>query len=249
MKFESPLKSGIFLKRYKRFFADFIFEDATLTAHIANSGSMKGCSEPNSECRFLHFTGETTRKIPYSLEMIRTPTSWVGVNTARPNQLIWEAWQANAISHWKAYDRAQKEVKINEASRIDFVLWSSNSLKTERLQKYDFNRCPPRLHLVEVKNVSMAAGSTAVFPDAVTERGQKHLRDLMKAIDQGHTAEIVYVIQREDCTGFAPADDIDPEYGKLLRKAERHGVRVTPYRCRLSETGIDLIAEPLELKL
>ena len=248
MKYPATLKQGIFLKRYKRFFADFTYENSTITGLVANTGSMKTCSEPNSPCLFLHQT-DKERKFPYSIEMIRGPTGWVGVNTARPNQLIWEAWERRSFSHWKKFDRAQKEVKINEASRIDFVLWNSKRLADERLKKYDFKKCPPSLHLVEVKNVSFGIDGRALFPDSITERGQKHLKDLMKAVDQGHSAEIIFVVQREDCKSFAPADDIDKEYGKLLRKSVEKGVRVSPYACQLSPEGIELIPKTLRLEL
>ncbi|MEQ1875786.1 MAG: DNA/RNA nuclease SfsA, partial [Bdellovibrionia bacterium] len=170
---------------------------------------------------------------------IRTPSSWVGVNTARPNQLIWDAWEAKSFSHWKNFDRAQKEVKINDHSRIDFVLWKSKEHELERLKKHNFANSPS-MHLVEVKNVSLGEKGRALFPDSVTERGQKHLRDLIGAIEQGHTAEIIFVVQREDCESFSPADDIDPEYGKLLRQARKKGVRVSPYACFLSENEIRL---------
>ncbi len=105
------------------------------------------------------------------------------------------------------------------------------------------------MHLVEVKNVSLGLDGRAMFPDSVTERGQKHLKDLMNAIDQGHTAEIIFVIQREDCRSFSPADDIDAEYGKLLRKAVQKGVKVSPYACRLTSESIELVPKLLPLKL
>lgn len=248
MKFPNELQEGIFLKRYKRFFADFRFKDTVYTGLVANTGSMKGVNEPGSPCRFLHHH-DKERKFPYSVEMIRTQDSWVGVNTARPNQLIWEAWEAQVFSHWKKFDRAQKEVKINDHSRIDFVLWNSKDLEFDRIKKYDFKKSKVKMHLVEVKNVSLGEKGRALFPDSITERGQKHLRELIEMIDYGHTAEMIFVVQREDCKSFSPADEIDEEYGKLLRTAAKRGVRISPYACTLSPHGIDLIAKPLRLTL
>jgi sugar fermentation stimulation protein A len=248
MKFPSPLKEGTFLKRYKRFFADFRFENTVYTGLVANTGSMKGCNEPGRPCLFLHHQ-DKERKFPYSVEMIRTTESWVGVNTARPNQLIWEAWENKVFNHWKKFDRAQKEVKINEHSRIDFVLWKSKDLEIDRLKKYDFKNSKAKMHLVEVKNVSLGENGCALFPDSVTERGQKHLKDLIQAVEYGHSAEIIFVIQRQDCTSFSPADAIDAEYGKLLRQASKRGVRVSPYACKLSSVDIEIIPKLLPCKL
>jgi sugar fermentation stimulation protein A len=248
MKYHAPLKDGLLLKRYKRFFADFSFENSTFVAHVANSGSMKGCSDPNSACRFLEHTS-STRKIPYSLEMVKTKTSWVGVNTMRPNQLIWDAWEAKLFPHWRGFDRAQKEVRIHDKSRLDMVLWESKHFPAEKLQKHDFSKTPPHLHLVEIKNVSMAESGRALFPDSITERGQKHLRDLMNAVQAGHTAELIFVIQREDCTSFGPADAIDPEYGKLLRQAAESGVEINAYACNLSHVALELSPKKLKIAL
>jgi sugar fermentation stimulation protein A len=272
MKYPIRLKEGVFLKRYKRFFADFTYENSQFTAHVANSGSMKGCNVEGSPCRFIHYEN-TARKLAYSLEMVKPSEYWVGVNTMRPNQLLWEAWESKSIAHWSAFDRAQKEVKINEHSRIDMVLWNSRDWEIDhfnklndgrhkkyekgrlknhaegRLKNHDFTKAVPKMHLVEIKNVSLAESSVALFPDSVTERGQKHLRDLMCAIDQGHTAELVFVIQREDCSSFSPADEIDSEYGRLLRVAVKHGVKVSIYSCLLSEDAIELNTNPIYLQI
>lgn len=247
IKFDKDLLEGKFLKRYKRFFADLEINGKKVTAHVANSGSMKGCNTPNVACR-ASFHDIESRKLKYALEMVKTPTGWVGVNTSHPNKLIHLSWQAGLIPHWKKYDGAQREVKINEASRLDLVLWKTKEFKEERIQKYDFKKKTPKFHMIEIKNVSLAENGVAMFPDSVTERGQKHLRELMKLVEYGHSAEIVFVIQREDCRSFSPADAIDPEYGKLLRQADKAGVQITAFGCKLSASGISL-GEQIPIKM
>ena len=213
MKFEIPLEQGRFLKRYKRFFADIEWKGQVITAHVPNTGSLKSCSEANSPCLFS-VSQNPERKLPYTLEMIQAPTgAWVGVNTANPNKLIKEALHQGHFEWWKNYAEIKPEFKISAESRLDFALSNPNSDKK---------------HFIEVKNVTMVENRIAKFPDAVSERGQKHLRDLMKLKSDGHTAEIVFTIQREDVDSFTTADEIDPQYGELFRKAIKSGVRVTP---------------------
>ena len=253
MKFENPLIEGVFVKRYKRFFADILLGDQTVVAHTPNTGSMKGCSDPNSACLVSPATNPE-RKLRYTLEMIRTPKSWVGVNTGNPPSLVRELFASQTVPHWKDFDGFQAEVKINALTRLDGALWKSSEQKNVKNGKLTKLEGP--LHFFEIKNVSLAVTvgenaaekTVAMFPDAVTERGQKHLQEMMDLMEQGFTCEMIYVIQREDCTEFAPADHIDPEYGKLLRKAVTKGLRVSALPCRLSKEEIVLQAEPLRVK-
>ena len=232
MEFKKPLKEGIFLKRYKRFFADIKWNGEIITAHVANTGSLKTCSEPNSPCLFtVH--DDPKRKLKYSLEMIKAPSgSWVGINTAIPNSLVKKALIEKILEHWEEWDEVHPEFKISDETRLDF-----------RLSKAS------KHHYIEVKNVTLARDGQAQFPDAVTERGQKHLRELMDLMKKGHTAELVFVIQREDCREFSPADDIDPEYGRLLRLAIKQGLRVTPLATKLTSEGITLTGKILKVSV
>lgn len=249
MEFQKPLKDGIFLKRYKRFFADVIVDGEVVVAHVANSGSMKTACAPERPCR-ITFHNDPKRKLKATLEMIQMPSGWVGVNTSHPNLLAWEAWEKHLLPHWRPFLKAQREVKISDSSRIDMVLWNPIDNSEEPL-KYPslFKNENQRYHFVEVKNVSLAQETRALFPDSVTERGQKHLRELMDLMAKGHTCEMVYVIQRENITEFAPADDIDPAYGQLLREAISKGLTVTPLICALTRTGIELSATAVPLKI
>ncbi|RYZ67324.1 MAG: DNA/RNA nuclease SfsA, partial [Proteobacteria bacterium] len=205
MKYRVPLDEGLFLKRYKRFFADIQWQGQTLIAHVANTGSMKGVNNPGQPCLFSH-TDNPDRKLRQTLEAIRSMSgAWIGVNTATPNAIVRETLERivaappaekfhKSWSHWHGYDSVKPEFKISAETRLDFALGKTGSDKK---------------HFIEVKNVTLAEGEVAMFPDAETTRGQKHLQELMKLVDEGHTAEILFTIQRNDCEHFAPAHLID----------------------------------------
>lgn len=244
MKYNRHLDEGVFLKRYKRFFADIDWKGEKLTAHVPNTGSMKSVNNPGAQCLFSH-SDNPERKLKQTLEMIKAPSgAWVGVNTATPNTVVRETlmsvvgkiggkvpgnWQ-----HWAEFDEVKPEFKISAETRLDFALSKKNSDKK---------------HFIEVKNVTLAEGPRAMFPDAETTRGQKHLQELMDLMAQGHTAEILFTIQRNDCTEFAPADEIDPEYGRLLREAAKKGLRISPFIVDLSPIEAVLSDKLLPLKL
>ena len=239
MNLPGPIVEGNFLKRYKRFFADIDLNGQPVTAHVPNTGSLKSCLNPQSLSR-LSYNDDPKRKLKYTLQMIKTPSSWVGVNTSLTNSLVWEAWEKKWIPHWKPFHCAKREVKISKETRFDMALWknstelpSESKITPKHLTQHTF-------HFVEVKNVTLAENGKAYFPDAVTTRGQKHLRELMKLQQEGHSCEIFFVIQRMDCNRFGPADNIDPEYGKLLRKAHQVGVLVSVYACELKKNKIVL---------
>ena len=243
MKYPSPLIKGRFIRRYKRFFADVEIEGRVVTAHVPNTGSLKTCLEDNAVCYLTHHSNPQ-RKLSWTLERIVVNGQKIGLNTRTPNALVYEAWEKNRISHWTNFDRIQKEVKINEHSRLDLTLWSSKDhphLKTLKALK----TFPSPLHFVEIKNVTMADferpkknsktpktpwTGTGLFPDAQTSRGVKHIQELINLIDQGHTGEMVYTIQREDVHSFNIARQIDPLYYKTLQEGLSKGLLVTPLK-------------------
>jgi sugar fermentation stimulation protein A len=217
-----PLQEGQFLKRYKRFFADVKLGNETVVAHVANTGSLKGvCDKPHA-CRVEH-NNDPNRKLKYTLMQVGIDTTWVGVNTHLANTLVHEAWKNQQIPHWRKYTNIQPEYKLSKETRLDFLL--SNTAHK---------------HYVEVKSVTLAEGSCALFPDAVTERGQKHLRELISLLGPNSSAEIFYVIQRTDCTEFAPAATIDPVYAILLKEAQEAGVKVSAFPVTLERDRISL---------
>lgn len=248
MKFQDPLAQGQFLRRYKRFFADIEFEGKTITAHVPNTGSLKGCLHENTPCLFS-VSKDPARKLPYTLQMVQDEGTWVGVNTHLANDLVWEAWQTGQIKEWKKYEGACREVKIHAKTRLDLALWKISKevpvgckLSPTHLQNNKF-------HFVEVKNVTMAQSGLALFPDAVTTRGQKHIEELIELVEKGHKAELFFLVQRSDCQVFAPADAIDPEYGRLLRQAAKAGVKISAYPCELSPQEARVFARPLGLEI
>ena len=232
MEFDSPLIRGTLLKRYKRFLADITLENGEqITAHTPNTGSMKGCSEPGSTV-WLRDTKNPDRKYPLSWEMVEaTPNMLVGINTHLSNTLVAEAIENGIVSELQGYDLIRREVKYGEEnSRIDLLLFDEKQKGENKPNCY-----------VEVKNVTLVEGETALFPDAVTKRGSKHLRELQGMVKQGKRAVIFYCIQRNDVREFQPADDIDPEYGQLLREAINNGVEALAYTAKISPQGIDLV--------
>jgi len=239
MVFQTQLTTGKFLKRYKRFFADVEIGGSVLTVHVPNTGSLKGCLIEGAECAYSPST-DPKRKLKGTLQFLKTPTTWVGVNTALPPVLLLEAWEKRLIPHLTQYSFAKKEIKISAETRFDLVFAPGEASLKEKSQ----------LHFVEMKNVTMAQGKTAQFPDAVTTRGQKHLRELMKLKEKGFGAELVFVVQREDCDTFEPAEAIDPTYAKLLRETIKAGVLVNAYSCRIDPVkGLELNATPLEIRV
>lgn len=245
MKFDKPVYKGKFLKRYKRFFADVEIDGEVVVAHCPNTGSMKTCIGDNIDCAVTH-NDDPKRKLKYTLELTKPGKSWVGVNTGRPNKMVEELFHNSPLEHWKQYDRCATEVKINDKSRIDLVLWNSEEFegKKPKVKDIEENNC---FHFIEVKNVTLKEGDLALFPDAETTRGQKHLEELMTLKAEGHSTEILFTVQRNDVEAFSPAKDIDPKYAKLLKECDSKGVFVTALKAKLSLKETTLIPETYEI--
>lgn len=227
MKFDSPLIPGILVERYKRFLADVRLDNGDIiTAHTPNTGSMLGCAEPGSRV-WLRDTGNPSRKYPYAWELTTsTEGSLVGINTGLVNQLVSEAIDTEVVTELQGYDSIRTEVKYGmENSRIDLLLSAENK---------------PDCY-VEIKNVTaINRHGHAMFPDAVSSRATRHLRELVHVVEQGQRGVIFFCIQRADVSEFSPADDIDPEYGQMLRNAIEHGVEAVAYRAAVSSTHVTL---------
>lgn len=203
------------VQRYKRFLADIVLPTGeAITVHCPNTGSMKNCIAPMAPCWYSVSTS-SARKYPQTLEIVTTPSGdLAGINTARSNGLVESAIQSGVIQELTGYTSLRREVVYgNEKSRIDFLL--------ERADEKCF---------VEVKNVTlMEAKGQGLFPDAVSERGTKHLRELMQMVREGHRAVLLYCVQHTGIEWVEPADAIDPIYGKILREAIAAGVEVIAY--------------------
>ena len=243
MRYKEEVVSACFLKRQNRFVGTAEWKRTLVPVHIPNTGSLKGVLSPPQPCRLRLFKG-TKRKIPYSLEMLKIGSEYVGVNTHLTNILVRESWEQKKL--WTDFPFSQGEVSVGAGSRIDRVFWKDSRLS--KVGPADLKN--GSLHFVEVKNVSLKIGKTAFFPDAVTLRGRKHIKELVCLMERGHTCEMVYVAQREDCKEFAPADDIDGEYGRELRLAVRRGLKVSAFSCRLTASSVQLLTEkPLQVRL
>lgn len=230
MRFESPLVPARLERRYKRFLADVTLADGTqVTAHCPNTGSMLGVAEPGSRVWLLH-QPSPTRKYAWAWELTELADGTrVGVNTHRSNALVAEAVGNGTIATLAGYAQLAREVKYGtEGSRIDLLLTDPS-----RPDCY-----------VEVKNVTAAVSDgVALFPDAVSERGTKHLRELMGVVAAGGRAVLVFCVQRDDVTEVRPADAIDPLYGRTLREAIAQGVEAIAWRATLSAEAVALTTE------
>ncbi|NOX75430.1 MAG: DNA/RNA nuclease SfsA [Gammaproteobacteria bacterium] len=227
MKFPHPLLQGELLKRYKRFLADVMLPDGTqITAHTANTGAMTGCSEPGSRV-WLSVSDNPKRKYPHSWELVEVaPQVLCGINTMMSNRLVHEAIERGVVAELQGYANIRPEVKYGEEnSRIDLLL-ENDKLTTP---------C-----YVEVKNVTLAKNGIGYFPDAVTTRGSKHLRELMAMVAQGKRAVIFFCVQRGDVREVRPADHVDAVYGRTLREALACGVEAMAYGAVVSPEGIAL---------
>ncbi|HKK60665.1 MAG TPA: DNA/RNA nuclease SfsA [Salinivirga sp.] len=225
MKFNKNLMHGRLIKRYKRFLADVKLDNRQeVTAHCTNSGTMKTCLEEGAEV-YLNPVDDPKRKTKFTWEMIKINKRWVGINTNHPNLLVYEAISNNEVPALAGYNEVKREVKFQD-SRFDVM--ATNDQET----------C-----FVEVKNVTMKDGDFALFPDAKTERGRKHLETLIRVKEEGMRAVMFYVVQRMDVAKAGPAADIDPAYADVLKKAIDSGVEVIAMQAEVSPDGIDLVKE------
>ena len=226
MKFPRALVRGRLIRRYKRFLADIQLDGAgIITAAVPNTGSMMGCCEAGNRV-WLSESDSATRKYRHTWELVQVGRVMIGVNTGRPNAIVAEAITDGTIGELGGYESLRREVRYGEeASRVDLVLES-----TGREPCY-----------VEVKNVTAAASrGIALFPDSVSERGSRHLRELMRLRAQGLRPVQLYCVQRGDVNEVRPADGIDYEYGQTLREAISAGVEVLAYRARVTPREIRL---------
>ena len=224
MRFPEPPLEGRLLSRYKRFFADVELADGSLlTAHCPNTGSMLGCKDPGSPV-WLRDSKNDKRKLRFTWQAVRTGRTWINLDTGLPNRVVFEALEGGRVAGLTGYTSARREVRYGENSRIDVLLESPE--------------LPPCY--VEVKNTTYAVGDAAMFPDAVTERGRKHLHEMTRMVRQGARAVQFYFVSRGDVTHFRPAQAIDPEYSDALAEAVAAGVEVLAYSTRVTPRTLEL---------
>ena len=223
MDFENKLIPGLFIKRYKRFFVDIKINNQIITAHCPNTGSMNGLLKKNNKV-WISKSNNPNRKLKYTLEIIEDHKAKVGVNTHSTNKIILQALKNNLIKEFKNLLEIKPETKFGKNTRFDFLVINK-----------DFKA------FIEVKNVTLSREEKkAEFPDAVTSRGLKHIKELTNASKSGYKVFILYLIQREDCVSFSIAKDIDADYSKTLTKAVKNNLNVLCYDCKFSTKGIKL---------
>ena len=223
MNFKNKLISGLLIKRYKRFFVDIKIKDQIITAHCPNTGSMIGLLNKGNKV-WISKSDNPNRKLKYTLEIIETGKSKVGVNTLSSNKIVHHALKNNLIHEFKDLSEIQPEIKFGKNSRFDFLVFK----KKEK-------------SFIEVKNVTLSRkDKVAEFPDAITTRGLKHINELLKASKKNYKIYILYLIQRDDCKSFTIASDIDPFYASALKKAVKKKLKILCYDCKFSLKGIKL---------
>ncbi len=226
MQFTPALQPATLVQRYKRFLADVITpEGVALTLHCPNTGAMTGCATPGDTVWYSTSTN-IKRKYPYTWEITQTAEGeYICVNTLRANQLVKEAISQDLIPELCGYKTLKSEVKYgSESSRIDFML-----------QADDRPEC-----YIEVKSVTLADKDNGYFPDAVTLRGQKHLRELISVAAAGKRAVLLFAVLHSAIARFSPARHIDPKYAQLLNEAQKQGVEVLAYKAELSADNMTL---------
>jgi sugar fermentation stimulation protein A len=216
------LVQGALIKRYQRFKSDILIDEKIVTAHCPNTGSMLTCSEPGRSV-YLSCHDLPARKLKYTWEMIEMPGSLVGINTGIPNKLVKLSIEEGCIPELAGFDIIRPEVRYGENSRIDILLEKGN------------RKC-----FVEIKNCTLTEEGVAYFPDAVTARGLKHLRELQREVLSGNRAVMFYLVQRMDACEFRPAVHIDPSYAMELKKAMDSGVEILAYDAALDLEGISI---------
>ncbi len=231
MNFENKLISGLFIRRYKRFFVDIQTQNGIITAHCPNTGSMQGLLKKNNKV-WLSKSNNPKRKLKYTLQIIEDNGSKIGVNTHLTNKIFKSALEEDFFKEFAKNIGVKSEVKFNKNTRFDFLI-----------KKKDCKI------FVEVKNVTLSRKrGLAEFPDAITSRGLKHIEELNIATKKGYKAYIAFIIQREDCSQFSIAEDIDRKYSISLTKAIKKKLNIICYDCKFSSKGIKL-NKPVKFKI
>ena len=219
MKFTNSLFKGKLIKRYKRFFTDIKLNNSIITAHCPNTGSMKGLLDEGNNV-WVSKNDDPKRKLKFTLEMIEANNMLIGVNTHRANKIVQHGLKNKLINEFKSIDKIQSEFKYSNDTRFDFL-------------------CDNKL--LEVKNVTLLRDSKiAEFPDAVTSRGTKHLKNLINSIKKGYKPFVLFLTQIQGINNFKIAKDIDEEYYKNYLIAKKAGVNFIAYRCKLSSKEIKI---------
>ncbi|MGM0449919.1 MAG: DNA/RNA nuclease SfsA [Pseudomonadota bacterium] len=227
MQFDPPLTPGTLQRRYKRFLADVTLDSGeTVVAHCPNTGAMTGCDEPGSRVWLSH-SSNPKRKLAWTWELVEAgkERAWACINTARANTVIGELLNGARPAELEGYDRVRPEVRYgSEKSRIDWLLEDSAGQH--------------RPVWIEVKSVTLVKDGVGYFPDAVTVRGQKHIRELQERVAAGDRAMLLFCVSHSGAREVRPAEGIDPEYARLLREAVEQGVVCRGWRMAMTPEAL-----------
>ena len=230
MRIAGKLVEGRFVARDNRFLVRVEVAGQVLCAHLPNSGRLGELLVAGRRAVLVERPG-AQRKTSYDLSLVEIDGHWVSVDARLPNDLVEEALQQRRLAPLTGYPTVRREVSWGR-SRFDFLL-----------ERPDAPSC-----IVEVKSITLLMDGLACFPDAVTARGRRHVQELAEAVGAGYRAVVVFVVQRDDARGMRPHDESDPDFGRALREAARHGVEVYAYACRV-EPGQAEITRPLRVYL
>lgn len=220
LPFTGPLHRGVLRRRYKRFFADVeLFEHGPVTAHTPNTGAMTGLLDPGNPVLVTHHP-DPKRRLPWSLEAIHIGSTWVGTNTYLANRFVRRALETGAVPDLEGYAVIAPETPFPDGGRVDFHL----SGHPDRADAW-----------VEVKSVTLREGDVATWPDAVSERGHRHLAALVRRLARGERAVLLFLVQRTDAAAFAPAASVDPAYALALEAAFERGLEIVPLEAAVDD--------------
>ena len=229
MKLHPNLRNAAFVRRLNRFAALMTIDGEEVHAHVANSGRLSELLTVENTMLLAPAPADTERKTAYDLALVEVDNVLVSADARLPNRIVKEAIERGRIATLRTYPELAVEVRY-EDSRLDLMLSGPEG------------RC-----YVEVKSVTLVEAGIALFPDAPTERGRKHVTTLQRAKARGHRAVVIFVVQRPDANSFSPNVDADPRFAEALRAAITSGVEVLAYGCTVSRTDIEL-SEPLPLR-
>ena len=220
MHLPSELLPATFVARRNRFAADVVLDGRRAVAHVPNSGRMSELLVPGCDVLLHPAPQPSARRIAYDLLLVRYHGRWVGVDSRMPPSLVVQAWRHGLIATLNSYQNVRREVRLG-GSRVDLLFEG-----------------PGGLCYVEAKSVNLVEDGVALFPDAPTERGARHLGELTSAVAQGHAAAVVFVIQRDDAQELAPHEEADPAFAEALRGAVSRGVHAHAIACTVTRGRI-----------
>lgn len=221
LEIKGKVLEASFVKRVNRFTALINLNGITEAAHVANSGRMRELLVPEARVVVVEQSKES-RKTKFDLVAVYYNDVWVSIDSRVPNRILEQAWKHQSLHHFKGMLEYRREVKVGK-SKLDFLL------------QFTDKTC-----YVEAKSVTLVKDKTAMFPDAPTERGTRHLMELIELVKEGHRGAVIFIVQREDAVEFTPNFVMDPEFAMALEKAQNNGVGVYAYKCRVNTKVISI---------